>query len=37
VNFNRQFFDQVVVLVVAHVQVFAVFSQHSLSPFIKFF
>jgi hypothetical protein len=28
VNFQRQLLDQVVVLVVRHIQVFAIFSQH---------
>jgi len=31
-NLQGQFFNEVVVFVVAYVQVFAVFSQHGVSP-----
>jgi len=34
-NLDGQFFNQIVVLVVAHIQVFAVFSQHAFSPKVK--
>ena len=37
VNFDGEFFNQIVVLVIAHVQVFAVFCQHCLSFINSFF
>jgi hypothetical protein len=36
-DLDGQLFNQIVVLVVAYVQVFAVFSQHADSPKVSFF
>jgi hypothetical protein len=34
VHLDRELLDQVVILVVAHVQVFSVFRQHSRTPIL---